>query len=110
MHSNLELSVKLFFPSFSHQEEELFKWTPTTYPELEALHTALEPYQRLFTTILKWQKAEKRLMDGALLDLNAEETESEVEEFWREMYKLSKMFTTKAKQMKKDRDIGQSVC
>ena len=48
-------------------------------------------------------------MDGALLDLNAEETEAEVEEFWREMYKLSKMFTTKAKQMKKDRDIGQSV-
>ena len=48
-------------------------------------------------------------MDGSLLELNAEDTEAEVEEFWREMYKLSKLFTTKAKQMKKDRDIGQSV-
>ena len=46
---------------------------------------------------------------AALLDLNAEDTEAEVDEFWREMYKLSKLFTTKAKQMKKDRDIGQSV-
>ena len=91
------------------QEEELFKWTPTTYPELESLHSSLEPYQRLFTTILRWQKTEKRLMDGSLLELNAEDTEAEVEEFWREMYKLSKLFTTKAKQMKKDRDIGQSV-
>ena len=48
-------------------------------------------------------------MDGSLLDLNAEDTEAEVEEFWRDMYKLFKLFTTKAKQMKKDRDIGQSV-
>ena len=44
-------------------------------------------------------------MDGALLDLNAEDTEAEVDEFWREMYKLSKLFTTKAKQMKKDNQL-----
>lgn len=97
------------FAHFDFQEEELFKWTPTTYPELEVLSHSLEPYQRLFTTILRWQKTEKRLMDGALLELNAEDTEAEVEEFWRDIYKLFKLFTTKAKQMKKDRDISQSV-
>ena len=48
-------------------------------------------------------------MDGGFLELNAEETEAEVEEFSREMYKLTKVFTTKAKQMKKDRDVGGGV-
>ena len=36
-----------------NKEEELFKWTPTTYPELGQKHTSLEPYQKLFTAILK---------------------------------------------------------
>lgn len=48
-------------------------------------------------------------MDGGFLELNAEETEAEVEEFSREMYKLSKIFTSKAKQLKKDRDLGGGV-
>ena len=57
----------------------------------------------------RWQKTEKRLMDGAFLELNAEDTEAEVEEFSRDMYKLFKVFNTKAKQMKKDRDVGGGV-
>lgn len=56
----------------------MFKWTPTTYPELDEIHTILDPYQKLFTTILKWQKAEKKFMDGAFQDLNAETTQAEV--------------------------------
>lgn len=48
-------------------------------------------------------------MDGAFLELNAEDTEAEVEEFSRDMYKLFKVFNTKAKQMKKDRDVGGGV-
>lgn len=49
-------------------------------------------------------------MDGSFLELNAEETEAEVDEFGREMYKLSKSFGVKAKQMKKDnRDVGGGV-
>lgn len=38
----------------------------------------LDPYQKLFTTILKWQKAEKKSMDGVFQDLNAETTQAEV--------------------------------
>ncbi len=48
-------------------------------------------------------------MDGGFLELNAEETEAEVEEFSRDVYKLTKTFTTKAKQLKKDRDLGGGV-
>ena len=61
-----------------NKEEELFKWEPTTYPQIEAILTSLEPYQKLFTTVYKWQKAEKRIMDGAFLELNAEKTQAEV--------------------------------
>ena len=38
----------------------------------------LDPFQRLFSTILRWQKTEKRIMDGTFLELNAEKTQSEV--------------------------------
>ncbi len=48
-------------------------------------------------------------MDGGFLELNAEQTEADVEEFSRDMYKLTKVFTTKAKQLKKDRDVGGGV-
>lgn len=48
-------------------------------------------------------------MDGAFSELKAEETEAEVDEFGREMYKLFKVFNTKAKQMKKERDVGGGV-
>ena len=61
-----------------NREEALFQWTPTTYPQLETIQAALEPYQKLFTSIFKWQRTEKRMMDGAFLELNAEETQAEV--------------------------------
>ena len=61
-----------------NKEEELFQWTPTTYPQLESIQGSLEPYQKLFATIFKWQRTEKRLMDGTLLELNAEDTQAEV--------------------------------
>ena len=38
----------------------------------------LDPFLRLFSTILKWQKAEKKIMDGTFLELNAEKTQAEV--------------------------------
>lgn len=56
----------------------MFKWEQTTYPEVEAITKAIEPYQKLFTTVVKWQRAEKKWMDGAFLELNAEATEAEV--------------------------------
>lgn len=36
-----------------NKEEELFKWTPTTYPELDQIRSSLDPYQKLFNTIMK---------------------------------------------------------
>ena len=38
-------------------------------------------------------------MDGAFLDLEAEAIEGEVDEYWREIYKIQKIFNTKVKKM-----------
>nr|XP_008166211.1 dynein axonemal heavy chain 12 isoform X1 [Chrysemys picta bellii] len=83
--------------AFINKEETLFKWELTEYPVLESLKVNIEPYQKLFVLILKWQRTEKRWMDGAFLDLNGESMETEVDEFFREIYKMLKVFQQKQK-------------
>ena len=61
-----------------HREEELFKWTPSSYPQLETIHSAVEPYEKLFTTIQNWNTAEKRLLDATIKTINAEDTQTTV--------------------------------
>lgn len=45
-----------------NKEEELFKWQPSTYPQIDEIGTGLEPYQKLFNTILKYTTAKYTLM------------------------------------------------
>ncbi|XP_006892348.1 PREDICTED: dynein heavy chain 12, axonemal [Elephantulus edwardii] len=82
---------------FINKEEELFKWELTKYPELDKLKVNIEPYQKFFNLVLKWQRTEKRWMDGGFLDLNGESMEADVDEFSREMFKTLKFFQTKQK-------------
>jgi dynein heavy chain len=82
---------------FINKEEVLFKWDLTQYPLVEAVSTTLEPYQKLYGSISKWQKAEKRWMDGEFMKLESEAIEAEVDEFWRETYKANKFFTQRKK-------------
>ncbi|XP_054201624.1 dynein axonemal heavy chain 12 isoform X8 [Homo sapiens] len=82
---------------FINKEEELFKWELTKYPELDKLKVNIEPYQKFFNFVLKWQRSEKRWMDGGFLDLNGESMEADVEEFSREIFKTLKFFQTKLK-------------
>ena len=61
-----------------NKEEELFQWTPTTHPQLERIESTLEPFQQLFSTVFKWQKAEKWFLDGALLEVSVVDTQAVV--------------------------------
>ncbi|XP_066919650.1 dynein axonemal heavy chain 12-like [Clytia hemisphaerica] len=81
-------------------EEELFKWDVTTYPEIDYINVSIEPYQKLFSSCAKWQRSEKKWMDGAFLDLDSEAIEAEVDEYGREVYKLVKQFTNMARKEK----------
>lgn len=88
---------------FINKEEELFKWELTKYPELEKLKVNIEPYQKFFNFVLKWQRTEKRWMDGGFLDLNGESMEADVDEFSREVFKTLKFFQTKQKKELQER-------
>ncbi|XP_053545345.1 dynein axonemal heavy chain 12 [Bombina bombina] len=84
---------------YINKEEALFKWELSTYPQLDSLKVNIEPYQKIFGLIYKWQRTEKRWMDGAFLDLNGESLEAEVDEFYREVYKMLKFYQQKQKKI-----------
>ena len=91
-----------------NEEEALFKFPQTAYADVGDINTIqsgegkmkaeIEPYARLFTTVLKWQKAEKKWMDGAFLDLNSLQIKADIDEFSMEMVQLQKLFKSKFKQ------------
>ncbi|KAF4799422.1 Dynein heavy chain 7, axonemal [Turdus rufiventris] len=90
-----------------NKEETLLGWKPSEFPVLNNLKTGIEPYQKLFNLILKWQRTEKRWMDGTFLELDGESMEAEIDEFYREMYKLLRLFQQKQKKapMEKKRTV-----
>uniref|UniRef100_A0A8C3D352 Dynein axonemal heavy chain 12 n=1 Tax=Cairina moschata TaxID=8855 RepID=A0A8C3D352_CAIMO len=85
-----------------NKEETLFKWKLSDFPLLSNLKVDIEPYQKLFQLILKWQQTQKRWMDGAFLELNGELMEAEVDDFSREIYKMSKFFQQKQKKIQQE--------
>ncbi|NXP46066.1 DYH7 protein, partial [Heliornis fulica] len=78
--------------AFINKEETLLEWKLSDFPLLKNLKLEIEPYQKLFQLILKWQQTEKRWMDGTILELNGENLEAELDESFREIYKVSRLF------------------
>ncbi|KAM6256904.1 dynein axonemal heavy chain 12 [Porphyrio hochstetteri] len=85
-----------------NKEETLLEWKLSDFPLLNNLKVKIEPYQKLFYLILKWQRTEKRWMDGMFLELNGENMEAEVDEFFREIYKMSRFFQQEQKKIQQD--------
>uniref|UniRef100_A0A3P8ZCE8 AAA+ ATPase domain-containing protein n=1 Tax=Esox lucius TaxID=8010 RepID=A0A3P8ZCE8_ESOLU len=90
--------------NFINKEEALYQWDQTSYPVVEVIKESIEPYQKLFGLVLKWQRTEKRWMDGTFLDLNGESMEVEVDEFFREIYKMLKFFQQKQKKAEQEKE------
>ena len=76
-----------------NQEEALFKFPQSSYQDVGDINTIqsgegkmkvnIEPYARLFNTVLKWQKAQKKWTDGSFLELNAIQIETDIHSFSR---------------------------
>ncbi len=49
---------------FINKEEALYKWDQTSYPEVEVIKESIEPYQKLFNLVLKWQRTRKRFVES----------------------------------------------
>ncbi len=72
----------------------------TEFPIVDTIKNNLDPYSRLFRTVLNWQRNEKKWMDGSFTDLNSEVVEAECEEFARDIYKIQKQFNNQIKKRK----------
>ena len=73
-------------------EETLMKKPPTSYIQLDEILATLDPFKRMYSLVLKWQRCNALWMDGSFNTLNSEETEAEVDEICRELFKISKGF------------------
>jgi hypothetical protein len=81
-------------------EEAEFKMNKSEFPLLDTIKNSLDPFSRLFTSVLKWQRAEKKWTDGSFTDLNSELVEGECDEYTREIYKIQKQFNNIIKKRK----------
>ncbi|XP_015730364.1 dynein heavy chain 12, axonemal isoform X3 [Coturnix japonica] len=88
--------------AFINKEENLLKWRPSDFPLLGNIKTDIEPYMKVFHLILKWQRSEKRWLDGDFMELNGETMEAELDEFFREIFRMSKLFQQKHKKMQQE--------
>ena len=64
----------------------------TPYIQVDEILATLDPFKRMYSLVLKWQRSYALWMDGNFANLNSEETESEVDEISRELFKISKGF------------------
>ncbi|KAA8590936.1 hypothetical protein FQN60_001879 [Etheostoma spectabile] len=94
---------------FINKEEVFYKWDQTCYPELEVIKDNIEPYQKLFGLVLKWQRTENRWMDGSFQGLDGESMEVKVDEFFREIFKMLKFFQQKQNKavQEKEKNAGR---
>lgn len=118
---------------FINKEEDFYKLGQTSYQEVEVIRDSTELYQKLFGLLLNWQRTENRShfslmhatfewnhftwtlfiffenrwMDGSFLDLNGESMEVEVDEFFREVFKMLKFF--QQKQNKAEQDMKKTA-
>lgn len=95
VHFHLTGIVSYRFESSRAQEETMYKVPLSTFPEVEQIKTEVEPFLKLFQTVLKFQKADKKWLYGNFRELNAEAIEAELDEYTRDVYKVQKYFNNK---------------
>ncbi|XP_061590831.1 dynein axonemal heavy chain 12 [Cololabis saira] len=88
-----------------NKEESFYELELTCYPEVEVMKEDIEPYQKLFGFILKWQRMEERWMHGSFLKLDGESMEVQVDESYREIFKMLKFFQRKQNKAKQEREM-----
>ncbi|CAL4096187.1 unnamed protein product, partial [Meganyctiphanes norvegica] len=91
-----------------NQEEALFKFPLSSFPDLEELKACLVPYEELFTLVMKWRKYEKHWMDGDFTSLDPDFIDVETEELSRELFRLRKGFKMKFKQQALEGDAKKA--
>ncbi|XP_070188303.1 dynein axonemal heavy chain 7-like isoform X3 [Littorina saxatilis] len=73
-------------------EEEAFGWQTTAYPQRISIINTLKPYHSLYELTVDFNTKFKDWMDGPMGNVDPDNVEIEVGNFWRGLYKLEKGF------------------
>ena len=122
----------ILFPFFQidgfNSEEDAFDWERTQYPLKSKLSNTLDPYLKLYTTIVDFQTKTEQghklicailvhvycisfpflsvWMDGPMGDMDPDVVENDTGALWRGLYKLEKTFSDVDNPLK----MAQKVC
>jgi len=64
------MSFFVLFVAWINSEEALFKASESQYPGVDEIGTMIDPFQKLFLSVSKWQKAEKKYVRLEHIDYN----------------------------------------
>nr|XP_042905569.1 dynein axonemal heavy chain 7 isoform X2 [Parasteatoda tepidariorum] len=73
-----------------NEEESLAKQAPSTYPEVETILNAINPFIQLYQLFIDWDEAEKEWMEGGFYELDATAIEAKVSEFKIKAFKIKR--------------------
>lgn len=75
-----------------NEEEQLLDFDPSPFMNLYKMLTIVEPYDKLWHTILDYHKQYDLWYYGSFNDIDSDEVSEYVENAWRTLYKLTKVF------------------
>ncbi|PIK59398.1 putative dynein heavy chain 7, axonemal isoform X1 [Apostichopus japonicus] len=74
-------------------EEESFGWQTSAYPQRQSILNTLNPYHKLYETTVEFNTKHKEWMEGQLHEVDPDQVEADVGNYWRTLYKLEKTFS-----------------
>eukprot|EP01028_Stygiella_incarcerata_P004265 TRINITY_DN1920_c0_g2_i1.p1 TRINITY_DN1920_c0_g2~~TRINITY_DN1920_c0_g2_i1.p1 ORF type:complete len:4143 (+),score=1128.32 TRINITY_DN1920_c0_g2_i1:148-12576(+) len=84
-----------------NSRELLFEWPETPYPQITDMVKRFEPFKEMWRTAHEVLREYPEWMDGQFILLDAEELESNVSLWWRQMFKTQKIMSEKCPEASK---------
>ena len=75
-----------------NSEEEAFGWEITQYPQRMQVFNTLQPYLKLYEIGVEFNTKHKDWMEGPMGQVVPDQVDADVQNYWRQLYKLERQF------------------